>query len=166
MHVSVHQFWKRTALQVCTYEKKNQKRVSKISALPPTTQIKSSRPIQTVCVHAHASSFALSASCRSCQVLSTETFSKETFSKEIWTSLALSFCEDISQHFRDGREREQVIFQQGITVVPLNSLNKQQEVQPEAEERLMDMSLFPSSQKAQTRCFSTVSDSEFQEIVF
>lgn len=58
--------------------------------------------------------------------------------------------------------------QQGITVVPLNSLklNKQQEVRPEAEEMLMDMTLFPSSQKAQLQCFSTVSDSEFQEIVF
>lgn len=30
----------------------------------------------------------------------------------------------------------------------------------------MDMTLFPSSQKAQPQCFSTVSDSEFQEIVF
>lgn len=84
--------------------------------------------------------------------------SKETFSKEIWTSLALNFCEDISQHFRDAREREQIILQQGITVVPLNTLNKQQEAWPEAEERLMDMTLFPSSQKAQTQCFSTVSD--------
>lgn len=53
-------------------------------------------------------------------------------------------------------------------MVPLNSLklNKQQEVRPEAEEILMDMTLFPSSQKAQLQCFSTVSDSEFQEIVF
>lgn len=109
-------------------------------------------------VTSYASSFALSA-WRSCQVLS-----KETFSKEIWTSLALSFCEDISQHFRDGSEGEQIILQQAITVLPLNSLNKQQEVWPEAEERLMDMTLFPSSQK--TQCFSTVSDSEFQEIVF
>lgn len=73
----------------------------------------------------------------------------EAFSKEIWTSLALSFCEDICQQFRDGREREQIIPQQGITVVPLNSLklNKQQEARPEAEERLMDMtvSFFPKS---------------------
>lgn len=52
-------------------------------------------------------------------------------------------------------------------MVPLNSLklNKQQEVRPAAEERLMDMTLFPSSQKAQLQCFSTVSDSEFQETV-
>lgn len=112
-------------------------------------------------VTSYTSSFALLAWWRSCQVLS-----KETFSKEIRASLALSFCEDISQHFRDGREREQRILQQGITVLPLNSLNKQQEVWPEAEERLMDMTLFPSSQKTQSQCFSTVSDSEFQEIVF
>lgn len=112
-------------------------------------------------VTSYTSSFALSARRRSRQVLS-----KETFSKEIWTSLALSFCEDINQHFRDGREREQIILQQGITVVPLNPLNKQEEVWPEAKERLMDMTLFPSSQKAQPQCFSTVSDSEFQEIVF
>lgn len=132
---------------------------------------KSSRPMLTVCVRAHesngnqdtqkspcrndlcdyeslvtscASSFVLSAWWRSCQVLS-----KEAFSKEIWTSLALSFCEDICQQFRDGREREQIIPQQGITVVPLNylKLNKQQEARPEAEERLMDMtvSFFPKS---------------------
>lgn len=160
MHVCVHQFWKRTALQVCTFEKNNKRGSKNITSASNHTD-KSSRPIQTVCVHAHASSFALSASWRSCQVLS-----KKTFSKEIWTSLALSFCEDISQHYRDVRESEQIILQQGITVVPLNSLNKQQEVQPEAEERLMDMTLFSSSQKAQTQCFSTVSDSEFQEIVF
>lgn len=179
--------------QLCksVHRKKNNKRVSKIPALTPAIQTKAADlcrlyacmytmsqveikiPKKSPCsndfcnckslVTSFASSFALSAWYRSCQVLS-----KETFSKETWTTLALSFCEDISQHFRDGREREQIILQQGITVVPLNSLklNKQQEVRPEAEEILMDMTLFPSSQKAQLQCFSTVSDSEFQEIVF
>lgn len=150
MHVSVHQFWKKTALQFCTQEKNN-KRFSKIPALPPTTQIKAANLSRLyVCMHtinqmeirtrkkspcrnnlcnckslvtSSTSCFALSAWWRSCQVLS----------KEIWTWLALSFCEDISQHFRDGREREEIILQQGITLVPLNSLNKQQEVWPEAE---------------------------------
>lgn len=40
--------------------------------------------------------------------------------------------------------REQVILQQGIIAVPLNSikLNKQHKVRLEAEERLTDMTLF------------------------
>lgn len=60
--------------------------------------------------------------------------------------------------------REQLILQQRIIAVPLNSikLNKQQEVTPEGEERLMDMTLFFSSQKAQLQYFPTISDSEFQ----
>lgn len=60
--------------------------------------------------------------------------------------------------------REQIILQQGIIAVPLNSikLNKQHEVRPEAEERLMDTTLFFSSQKAQLQCCPTTSDSEFQ----